>query len=303
MLITKKFRRRFAVVFGAIMLLLVSGCGVKYVEENGKAVTNPETGAKIVKNVIDENVTVLGEISDGNIITGLLIVPLSKLIGFLGELFGNFAVAIILATILVRLIALPLTLKSAKQTKKQRELHPQIQKIQQKYAGRTDTQSKMMMQQEIQKLYRDNGVNLLGGCLGMIITLPIFFAFYSAIYRTPGVFEDSFLSFELGVTPSLMLKNGEYIYLLFPIIVGLLNYLSMKISTNASKAPKADVKRPYNHAASDKPNMMESQMKIMKFIMPVMIGFISFTLPVGIGVYFMSSAVVQIAQSFIVKKV
>ncbi len=303
MTISKNIKRILIIAMGAMFLLLSSGCGVDYVKEDGKFVTNPETGAKVVENVIDSDVSAFEAISNFDFYEGFLVIPLSKFITFLGELFNNYAIAIILATLAVKLVVLPLTIKSAKQSKMQRELAPQVQKIQQKYAGRTDNQSKMMQQQEMSRLYKENGVSLLGGCLGMLITIPIFFSFYSAIYRTPGIFEGTFFIFELGVTPWLMLESGKYVYLMFPLLVGGANYLSMALTQTMTKPEKADVKRPYNHTASDQPNMMASQMKIMKYIMPLFIAGISFTLPVGIGIYFITSAAVQCIQSVLVKRV
>ena len=88
---------------------------------------------------------------------------------------GNYGIAIIIVTILMRIIVFPLTLKQEKSMKKMRELQPELEKIKEKY--KDDPQE---YQRKTAELYRESGVNPLGGCLPLLIQMPIFVALYWA---------------------------------------------------------------------------------------------------------------------------
>ncbi len=299
-----KTRKGLFIVFGILSLLVITGCGVEYETNSDGEQVKDENGARVVTNQITED-TSFSEVWDEDGWFGaLLVYPLVKLITFVGELLSSYGLAIIISTFLVRLATLPLTLKSSKQQKKQRELQPKVQKIRDKYADKKDRDSQMRMNAEVQKLYKDNNVSMLGGCLGLLVTMPLFFAFYAAIYRTPGIFNDPFIGFALDVTPRTeIMSNGHYLYAIPIIVVFALNFFSMQFTQSMNKPEKSDVKRAYNANREKNPNMMEQQMKLMKYFMPIMMAFISLGLPVGVSVYFMSSSLFSIFQSFVVKKV
>ncbi len=292
-----KFRKFGVITSLMFVLVLLSGCGVKYeVDDDGKRIVNEETGAGIVTNLIDEDVRAIDAIKNGDIFNGVLIIPLSKAITFLGELFGSFGLAIIISTLIVRFATLPITLKSSVQQKKMRELQPQIDKINRKYEGKTDRDSAMRKQQETMELYRKNNINLFGGCLGILVTFPLFIAFYAAIYRTPGIYVDEFFGLNLGITINYGIKEITALYIIPLIVVFLLQLGSTYLMQSSQKA--STVERP-----NDRPNPMQTQMKVMMYLMPVMIAFFSFNLPYAMSVYFMSGSIASIVQAFITKKV
>lgn len=301
----KKFKRAIFLSLGLVSILLVTGCGVEYqTDKDGKMVTD-ENGARIVTNQIESDVTFGDMWENEGWYDALLVYPLVKLITFVGELTSSYGLAIILSTFIVRFITLPLTLKSAKSQRKMKLVKPRIDKIREKYAGQKDRDSQMRMNAEMQKLYRDEQINPLGGCLQMLITMPLFFAFYSAIYRTPGIFNDPFIGFELDVIPKMEIFDyGRFIYIIPVALVFAINFVSMKFNQNANKPEKADVKRAYNANSAKASNGMEQQMKMMMYIMPLMMAFISFfTVPVGVSVYFISSSLFAVIQTILVKKV
>ncbi|MFV0425186.1 MAG: YidC/Oxa1 family membrane protein insertase [Bacilli bacterium] len=297
-------KKHVFVLFAVLSLFTLTSCGVKYEEDSdGKPVVN-EQGQRTVINQIDKDSTFKEVYSEDGWFGGLIVYPLVKLITFLGEALSSYGLAIILATLIVRGVALPITLKSSKQQKKMQELNPKVQKVRLKYAGKTDRESQMRMNAEVQKIYKDNNVSMLGGCWGMLITMPIFFGFYSAIYRTPGIFSDPFLGLELDSSPQFQIfDQNHFVYIIPILLVFLFNFLSMRYTQNANKNPKADVKRPYNAASENAPDMMGQQMKMMQYFMPIMMAFISFTLPVGVAVYFIASSLVSVIQTIIIKKV
>lgn len=102
--------------------------------------------------------------------------PMLVALNFLYDFFGNYGVAIILITILVKILFWPLAAKSYKSMKKMQKLQPQIMKIREKYKG-----DKQRMNQEVMQMYKTYKVNPMGGCLPMIIQIPVFIAFYKVL--------------------------------------------------------------------------------------------------------------------------
>lgn len=119
---------------------------------------------------------------------GKIIGPIAAFLGiFYNALFnlifsvfqsGSLAVAIILFTIVVKMILLPLTYKQQKSTYKMQKISPLVKKIQEKYKGRTDRESQQRMAFEIQELQRENGVGMMSGCLPLLVQLPILYGLF-----------------------------------------------------------------------------------------------------------------------------
>lgn len=108
------------------------------------------------------------------------------------NLFGiqNIALCIILFTFVVKMLMLPLTIKQQKFTKLSSKMNPELQKIQQKYKGKKDEESLRRQQAETQAVYAKYGASPMGGCLPLLISLPIMFALYKIIYAIPAYVED-----------------------------------------------------------------------------------------------------------------
>ena len=97
----------------------------------------------------------------------------------------NIGLCIIIFTIIVRLLMLPLTIKQQKFAKISQVMQPEINKIQRKYRNKTDQDSMMKQNEEIQKVYEKYGTNPTGGCLQLVIQMPIFLALYQVIRKIP----------------------------------------------------------------------------------------------------------------------
>lgn len=124
--------------------------------------------------------------------------PLSQFIISIADLFnGNFGLSIILVTIIVRLFILPLYVKSMKSSAKVQLIMPELKALQEKYKG-NDPAKIRKLQKEKAALYQKAKANPLGGCLPMLIQMPILIAFYQAILRTDVIMEHSFLWVHLG---------------------------------------------------------------------------------------------------------
>ena len=98
----------------------------------------------------------------------------------------SIGIAIILFTIVIKALLIPLTIKQQKFSKLQSVMSPEIQAIQNKYKGKTDNASMMAQQEETKEVYAKYGTSATGGCLQMLIQMPILFALYQVIYKLPG---------------------------------------------------------------------------------------------------------------------
>lgn len=107
-----------------------------------------------------------------------IVMALGWIIKTIYELVNNYGLAIILFTIVVKLLLLPLNIKSQRAMKKQAKLQPVLAELQKKYAN-----DQQKLQQETLKLYKDNNVSMMGGCLPMLIQMPILIALYQAIQK------------------------------------------------------------------------------------------------------------------------
>jgi YidC/Oxa1 family membrane protein insertase len=111
----------------------------------------------------------------------------------------NIGLCIILFTIVTRLLLLPLTIKQQKTSKLMNVMQPELNAIQKKYKGKDDQQSMMMMQSETKAVYEKYGTSMMGGCLPLLIQMPILFALYRVIYNIPGYVSSVKSYFELIV--------------------------------------------------------------------------------------------------------
>lgn len=120
-------------------------------------------------------------------VLGKIIDLLFKLVDLIPiESLPVLGICVILFTIVVRLILLPMTIKQQKFSKLSNMMNPEIQEIQAKYRDKRDNASMMKMQEETKAVYAKYGTSPTGGCLTMIIQLPIMFALYRVIYKIPG---------------------------------------------------------------------------------------------------------------------
>lgn len=111
------------------------------------------------------------------------------LVSWVLNLFANwlnsYAAGILITTIIVRTILFPVYTKSNDTSTKMQEIQPQLQKVQAKYAGKTDPESRQKLQFEMMQVYKENDVHMLAGCLMPLLQMPVFWAMYHAVARTP----------------------------------------------------------------------------------------------------------------------
>lgn len=116
-------------------------------------------------------------------VAGPLLQAFGATLAFLYAFIKSYGLAIILLTVLVRVVLLPLTLKQTRSMQEMQRLQPKIKELQRKHKG-----NRQKLAEETQKLYREHNVNPLGGCLPLILQLPVFFALFATLRATDGAF-------------------------------------------------------------------------------------------------------------------
>ncbi len=218
----------------------------------------------------------------------IFIKPLAWLILKLGYLVKNFGLAVILAGLAIRLILYPVTKKSAMQSENLKKAQPELQRLEKKYAKKADDQQAMIQKsQEMMAIYKKYNISLFSGCLVAIVQLPLFIAFLEAINRTPAIFEGSFLGLQLGTTPWFALSQGHWFYIILPILVFIVTFLSFKFTKN-------DV--------ADNSNPAADSTKMMMNVMVVIITISSFQLSTAIGLYWITSSLFTVVQNLLVQR-
>ena len=317
--------------------------------------------------------------------TGGILKPFAIILGFIMnyiyrflQIFGinNVALTIILFTLVINVLMIPLTVKQQKFSKMSSLMNPELQKVQKKYQNRKDEKSMRMMQAETQAIYDKYGASPTGGCLPMLIQLPILFALYRVIYNVPAYVEPVREIYEHIAQPimsasgagdimttlikemSLRVSNfdinninkiidalyvvkstgwsavsdafsgsadvvnaisqysseiirmnsipgglniadapvifgngfkGIFPGVLIPILAGVSQWANLKVSQRSQPKPDLD-------------STMGSTMNTMNMMMPLMSVFFCITLPSGMGIYWIASAVVRSVQQWFINR-
>ena len=195
--------------------------------------------------------------------------PLLKTLRWIYGFVGNYGVAIILLTLLVRLAVAPLNYKSMKGMKDMARIQPQLTKLREKYAD-----DKEALNREMLALMKSSGYNPVAGCLPMLVQMPVFLALYRVLY---GSIELYHAPFGLWIH-DLSLKDPLYIT---PLLLTGLMFLQQKLTPMTSVDP--------------------AQQKMMQF-MPLMFGAFMISLPSGLAIYMLVSTAAGILQQFILNK-
>ncbi|MFA5459295.1 MAG: YidC/Oxa1 family membrane protein insertase [Bacilli bacterium] len=291
----------------AILFVFTTGCTTPLKDKNNKMVIYEPTGQRLTKNILCQpqnkeiketyikngiQVDKLPTCDNFRVTTGgyeglwasFFIKPLAYFVIKIGNIIGNYGVGLIIVSLLIRFIMVPFTKKTAIQSENMKKAKPEIERLEKKYKDAKNKDDMMKKSQELIMIYKKHEINPVYSCLFGIIQLPLIFAFLEAINRIPAIFEDHFLTMQLGTTPYIGLKQGNIIYIITVILIMVLTYYSFKLSNTA-----------YG----------EEQQKQMKMFMPIMIILIttaSFGLPTAIGIYWITSSVVTVAQNLLVKK-
>lgn len=187
---------------------------------------------------------------------------------------GSYGWAIIVFTVIIRVILLPLNAVQINSTRKMQEIQPELKALQEKYSSK-DLETRNKLNEETQKLYKEAGVNPYAGCLPMVIQLPVMWALYQAIWRTPEMQNGKFLWMDLG-------KPDPY-YIL-PILATVFTFLSSYIATLS--VPKSS---------------QTTMTKMMSYVMAIMVGIWAIVFQSAISLYWVISNLFQVGQTLVLQ--
>ena len=207
--------------------------------------------------------------------------PFTYCLDALASLFGgSYGLSVIFMTLVVRLLIMPLMLKSTKSQyaikDKMAVMQPEMKAIQDKMKLATTAEQKTKLQQELMAVYQKHGVNpmaSLSGCLPLLIQMPILMGFYYAIRNSPEIASHSFLWFDLGQPDLILAALAAAVY-----------FIQFKFSLIGM------------------PEEQKSQMAIMGYISPIMMGAVSLTAPAALPLYWVVGGCFLILQTYIMKK-
>ncbi|HYT33627.1 MAG TPA: YidC/Oxa1 family membrane protein insertase [Ktedonobacteraceae bacterium] len=228
--------------------------------------------------------------------------PIFNLLMVLDRIIGDFGLAIVVLTLIVKLVLFPLTLKQLKSMKATQALQPQIAEIKKKYAK--DQRAQM---EATQALYKEYGMNpVAGSCLPLLIQMPVLFGLFyalSAVLRSAHNVNDINKLLYPFIPPFHTMPSLESIFIypifghislgapdpthILPILAALATFMQLRMSQ-----PK-----PLPGAT---PDPTQQQMKIMQYISPLMVGFFGWNYAAGLALYWTVSSVFAIFQQYFV---
>lgn len=203
-------------------------------------------------------------------IWSIIAVPILRGLQFFFSIIPNYGISIIILTILIRTLTFPLQFKSFKSMKKMQEIQPELTKLREKF--KDDPQR---MQKETMALFKKAGTNPIGGCLPMILQMPIFFAFYRVLYSAVELVDAPFYFWITDLSE----KDPYYV---LPVLMALAMFFHQKLTPTAS--------------------MDTTQKKIMLF-MPLIFAVFMKDFPAGLTLYiFVSTVIAMLQQLFVFKR-
>lgn len=242
---------------------------------------------------------------------------------FFYDLFGNYGLALIGFTFVVNIILLPLTWKQQKSTTMMQAIQPELNRIQEKYKN-----DKEKLNTEIMKLYQNNNINPMSGCLPLLIQLPIIFILYRIVYSPishmlgytaeqlanlkakypditgnmievelaakSGLIDFDFFGLDLSLVPSI--GNINLLWLI-PIFAGITTYGLSWLTMRQAEAKKTEEQKK-----KEKDNPTANQMQTMNKIMPLITVWFAFTFSASIGLYWIMNNIFKMIQQLVVNQ-
>ena len=299
-------KNKLKILIILILLLVTTGCTTTLTDDDNRAVRNENTGQNLTENIIcqptdkeniklyEENGVKVDELptceeftpASGKyegLWTSIFVKPLSFILLWAGRLVGNYAISLIIISIIIRLITFPLTKKTALQSEMMKQAQPELEKIQRKYKDKQDQESMMKQSQELMMAYKKYNISPMSGCLFAMLQFPILIAFFEAIQRTPAIFEDKFLGLQLGTTPSVGITSATFIaYLILMLFIAGTTFYSLRMNLSNSN--------------------VDPSMKMMPIMMSVIIIITALFMPSALGIYWVTSNLLTIIQNIVVKR-
>lgn len=179
---------------------------------------------------------------------------------------GEYGLAVLVMVIIVRTIILPLSIKQVRSSKAMQAIQPELAKIKEKFKDNPEKQ-----QQETMRLFQENKVNPMAGCLPLIVQMPVFIALYNSIIHNKYLYEHSFLWLQLG--------KPDHTFIL-PLLAAATTFLQTWMMLKMNPTPQ------------------QGAMQFMMFVYPVLIFFMSYQFPSALPLYWFFSNLYTIAQNY-----
>jgi len=202
-----------------------------------------------------------------------LINGMAYALDFIYNIVGNYGLAIIIFTLLIKIVLYPLTAKQTRSMREMQEIQPEMKKIQEEFDDDKEKQQEAMME-----LYQEHGVNPAAGCLPMIVQMAILIPLYRTIFALgEKMASESFLWIGTITNGSLAEPDIAIVLLNALVMLGQ-TYMTQKISGGEGKSNK------------------------MMYLMPLFIVFIGFSLPAGVLLYWFTSTLFTVGQQYFLSK-
>lgn len=287
-----------------ITCLLLTGC-TKTLTKDNKAVVNPTTGQSLTENILcqptdketikiyEENKVDISKLPEcekfkansggyEGLWTSIFVKPLAWIIIATGNLVKNYGLSLIIVSFLIRMVAYPITKKTAMQSELLKTAKPELDRLEKKYENKTDQESLMKKKQEMMLIYKRYDINPVSGCLFSFLQLPLFIGFLEAINRVPAIFEEKFLIFQLGTTPKTAILSGNIYYLILILIVAFTTYYSFRLNMTSMGN--------------------NEQSKTMNRMMVIMITVMAVFMTSALNLYWITTNLFTIVQNLLVKR-
>ena len=207
---------------------------------------------------------------------GILASPMSYLLTWIYDFIGNYGLALLVFTILIKGVMYPLYAKQIKTTMNMSKIQPKIKEIQQKYA-----KDKALMNQKMAELYKEEGGSMYGGCLPMLIQMIVIMGLFALLRNPMNYISSDKMLFAIHESFLWIPDLAQPDKWVLPIIAGIATFLATYFSqTNQMSGPNAD--------------QMKMMTKMMKYVFPVMILLMARSYPAGLALYWSLNQIIQI---------
>lgn len=210
-------------------------------------------------------------------ILGVIAKPLGMLLDLLYGFIGNYGICIIIFTVVVKVCLYPLYIKQIKSTAKMSDLQPKMQAIQKQYANDQQT-----MNIKMQELYKEEKFNPMGGCLPMLIQMPIIMGLFALLRNPMRYMTDDNMIFAFHESFVWINDLAQPDPWILPIIAGVATFIAFTMN------------RMLQDTGNAAANQMAGMTKMMQYVFPVMILWMARSFPSGLALYWAVSQIIQI---------
>lgn len=228
---------------------------------------------------------------------GLIVWPIAQLI----NLFASFTDAgwgIILATLIIQLLIFALTYRSQISQQRMQEIQPEMTRIQSKYEGKNDERSKMLMAQEMQKLYADNDIHPFGSMLVMFIQLPVMMGMFYATMRAVTTVYGTFMGMPLSETPLYGFQHLQWGPITVYVLMIVMSIIQMQLPKWLNKLSEKKSGRK-KRLQTSQAGMMNNTMNMTMYMTTALIAFMYISWPIAMSFYWLVSSVIRMFTSIL----